>query len=508
MDARTASVTDPALSLTPTAPAAQILRRVRNSWAARHWIPVPVVLGVGLFTLNVLPVYPGFMSTDTIAQLDQAMDPAILDDWHPPVMTALWWLLMKLPFGGVGNMLVAQLFLLWASLTLLAVYVFQRSGRRRFSLIPLLIGVLPFVAGTSAAIWKDSQLAFALLGAVVLLVLVRRGIRRAALQWSAVVVAVLLLAYAGAVRYNALPAIIPLLFLFVRPDGRRSRRYAVLLAGAAVIGALVATPVIDVVRPVQATHPAASIMLDDVMHLYSARELAESDVSPVLRDQLVARATACPPDTRDVNYTWRCANSGGIPPFFATHPEELRDLYVSGIVDHPVRYAKFRLRVFADFLHDPPEDRYIARFAIRDNPYGVSLTPNLMTRGLEYYVDATNRNVGFVFMPWTWLLAALAVTVLAWRRRATFPHAGVVMALGTSGAIYVLTYVPMVIGYDYRYVYWSVVAVSAASVLLLLDWRTAGAEALQEKHQVEVLCGDGATGPAPVPPAAPAGPPR
>ena len=447
--------------------------RVERSWPARHWTPTLVVLGAALLGLNVLPLYPGFMSFDSVMQLGQALDPSTLADWHPPVMTALWWLLMALTGGSVGSMLVAQLGLLWAALTLLAVYVFRRSGRRRLSLLPLLLGLLPHVASTSAVIWKDGQLAFALLGAVVLLLFVRRGVDLAWLRWSAVAVAVLLLAYAGAVRYNALPAIIPLLFLVTWPGARRVHRG--LLAGAAVVGALVATPAIDAVRPVQETHPAASVMLDDVLHLHTLDELRAADVSPPLRDYLVTLATTCPPSTRDVNYTWRCANTtGSIPSVFLTHADELQDLYLSGIAEHPLDYAGFRLRVFGEFLHTPPDEVFVSWFTIGDNPYGLVFEPNPASRALESYVGVTTRDLGVVFMPWAWLLAALVVLGLGRRRRASAEHAGVVLALAASSVLYVVTYLPMVIGYDYRYVYWPAIAVSVAAVLLLLDRRTSG----------------------------------
>ncbi|WP_100497679.1 hypothetical protein [Geodermatophilus chilensis] len=453
----------------------RVRARVERSWPARHWTSTLVVLGAVLLVGNVLPFYPGFMSFDSVVQLGQALDPSTLADWHPPVMTASWWLLMVLTGGSVGSMLVAQLGLLWAALTLLAVYVFRRSGRRLLSLLPLLLGVLPHVASMSAVIWKDGQLAFALLGAVVLLLFVRRGVEHTWLRWTAVAVAVLLCAYAGAVRYNALPAIIPLLFLLTWPAPRPARRYRLALAGAAVVGALVATPVIDAVRPVQETHPAASVMLDDVLHLYSLDELRSADVSPPLRDYLVTLATTCPPETRDVNYTWRCANTTGtIPSVFLTHADELRDLYLSGIAEHPLDYATFRLRVFGEFLHTPPDEVFVSWFTIGANPYGLAFGPNPASRTLESYVGATTRDFGFVFMPWAWLLAAVLVLGLGWRRRESAEHAGVVVALGASSVVYVVTYLPMVIGYDYRFVYWPAVAVSVAAVLLLLDRRTAG----------------------------------
>ncbi|HEX2301372.1 MAG TPA: hypothetical protein VHH34_23205, partial [Pseudonocardiaceae bacterium] len=168
---------------------------------------------------------------------------------------------------------------------------------------------------------------------------------------------------------------------------------------------------------------------------------------------------------------------GTIPAVFLTHADKLQGLYLSGIAERPLHYAGFRLRVFGKFLHTPPEEVFVSWLTIGDNPYGLVFEPNPASRALETYVGITARNFGFVFMPWTWLLAALLVLGLGWRRRATAEHAGVALALAASSVVYVVTYLPMVIGYDYRYVYWPAVAVSVAAVLLLLDRRTAEAGA-------------------------------
>lgn len=438
--------------------------------SGRTWLGVLAALGTSLLVLNVVTFYPGFMSTDSVQQLMQARDWNLLSDWHPPVMTVLWWLLLKLSFQTVGVMLVAQLALLWGSLTLLAVYVFQESGRRGVSLLPLLLGVLPHVSGISGVIWKDNQLAFSMLAAVVLLLHVRRGIERRWLRNAAVAGALLLLAYAGAVRYNALPAIVPLLFLFTWPGATRPRRTRVVLAGAAVLAALVVTPVIDAVRPVQATYPAASIMLDDVMHLYTVDELRDADVSASLKGPLVSLARACPPAELDINYTWRCANPNlTVPSFFATDYDELRGLYLSGIVEHPLRYAQYRATVFTQFLDTPPEESFVYWHGIDANPYGLTFTPNVASEALGSYVAFSSANFGFLYKPFFWLLAALVALVVVGRRRASFRHAGVIVPVGVSSVLYIATYLPTVIGYDYRYVYWPAIGMSAVAILLLVD---------------------------------------
>ncbi|MDP5182797.1 hypothetical protein QOZ88_09105 [Blastococcus sp. BMG 814] len=438
-----------------------------RTWVAAHWTGVLVALGTALFAANVAPVYPGLMSWDSVRQLEQAVDLGRLDDWHPPVMTVLWRVLMS-SSGSVGSLLVAQLALLWGSLTLLSVYVHRRGGRRLLSLLPLGIGLLPYVVSISGVIWKDQQLAFALLGAVVLLLHLREGIRRVWLRNTTIAVTVLLLAYAGAVRYNALPALVPLLFLLTWPGA--ARRGRLLLAAGTVALSLAATPVIDAVRPVQETHPAASIMVDDVLHLYTVAELRTAAVDPPLEEYLVRMATSCPPGEFDVNYTWRCANTTGtVPAVFLTHHEQLRGLYLRGIAEHPLRYAQFRLGVFADFLDTPPEQVFVSWYGIQENALGLTFAPGPAVELLASYEAFTARNFGFLYRPFFWLLAAVAVTAVAWRRRPAGGHARVVAGIGASAAVYIVSYLPMVIGYDYRYVYWPAVGVTVAAVLLLLD---------------------------------------
>jgi hypothetical protein len=219
-------------------------------------------------------------------------------------------------------------------------------------------------------------------------------------------------------------------------------------------------------------------MLDDVLHLYSRDELRSADVGPPLRRHLVTLATTCPPSTRDVNYTWRCANTTAtVPAALRTHADELRELYLTGIAERPLRYATFRLRVFGEFLATPTDEVFVTWTTIHENPFGLRAEPNPVTRAREATVGAATEHAGTLFEPWVWLLAALGVSGVAWRRRGSASHAGVALALGLSAAAHVLAYLPVVIGYDYRFVYWPAVGVSVGAVLLLVDGRVRDGEA-------------------------------
>jgi hypothetical protein len=442
-----------------------------GAFLRRHWTGLLVIAAVALFALDVVATYPGFLTYDPIQQLGQALDTRELNDWHPPVMTVLWSLLLHFPGHPALPMLVVQLVLLWGSLVLLAAYVYRETGRRWISVLPLLLGVLPYVANISGDIWKDDQLAFAILAAVVVLLHVRRGIARTSLRWAALVSVALLLAYAGAVRYNALFAIVPLLLLTPAPTRVRAR-FRILFAAVVVGGAVAATPAISAIRPVLATHPAGSIMLDDVMHLYSSRELREADVSETLKRSLLSLRRRCPPDALLVNYTWDCPTSNDVTKFFTTQFDyaELRRLYISGIEQHPLRYLEYRTRVYGTFIDPPPGKPTTIWFSgVGTNPFGLTYHPDPLTNALHGYVIESARDVGLLYRPWFWILFGAVQWTGAFRRRQVYGHATVVMAVAASALLYVLGYLPMVIGFDYRFIYWSTIGLSVSGILLLVD---------------------------------------
>src|SRR5437667_12344011 len=72
-----------------------------------------------------------------------------------------------------------------------------------------------------------------------------------------------------------------------------------------------------------------------------------------------------------------------------------------------------------------------------------------------------------LFRAGTWLLICLAVCAFAWPRRAT-PSGAFATGVCGSGAVYVLTYVAVGVGSDFRYAYWAVLAGMAGGVVAAL----------------------------------------
>jgi hypothetical protein len=71
-----------------------------------------------------------------------------------------------------------------------------------------------------------------------------------------------------------------------------------------------------------------------------------------------------------------------------------------------------------------------------------------------------------IFRAGIWLLACLAVCVVAWRRRDT-PEGAFAFAVCGSAAVYVLTFSAVGVASDFRYGYWAVLAAFAGGSALL-----------------------------------------
>jgi hypothetical protein len=78
--------------------------------------------------------------------------------------------------------------------------------------------------------------------------------------------------------------------------------------------------------------------------------------------------------------------------------------------------------------------------------------------------------LNFLFRPWFWLIAAVALTYLGYRRGVGRKHFAPVV-LGASSILYILTYAPVAVATDYRYIYWPVIALIVGYICLVVDDR-------------------------------------
>src|SRR5690348_5473230 len=66
------------------------------------------------FALCVAVFYPGIFTPDSLAQFDQARS-GQFEDWHPPIMAALWFVFERI-HDGPEPLFLAHLLLFWVGL--------------------------------------------------------------------------------------------------------------------------------------------------------------------------------------------------------------------------------------------------------------------------------------------------------------------------------------------------------------------------------------------------------
>ncbi|MFI5806982.1 hypothetical protein [Streptomyces sp. NPDC051561] len=425
--------------------------------------------------LALTAFFPGHLTSDSVSQLEQATGVKPLADWHPPVMSLLWQALIALT-GSPGALLAVQLFAIWAALGLSAWAVWGLTGRWQGGAAVFAVGFTPQVLTFSGVMWKDVQMATALLCATALaLAAMQSPPRRPVTRWALLACGALLLAYAVLVRKNAFFAVPPVLVMLVFALWPRPRRITWVLASAALVAAIVvpSTAITLFAKPL-ATHQSAQIMLDDVLLVMPRTALREAAVSPALRDRLVKSSALCESRKQLSDTVWNCWGDG---PSMASAHRELQNLWINGVLrERPVGYLQYRAQLFSTLLFRARNHTVTGRD--RDE-VGIVIAHPRMGAMVNTYVEGVARTVPMLFQGWFWLLTG---TLLA-LRPGHGPFRRPVRLLGVSAVLYILGYLPIMPATDFRYVYWSAIAATLGAVLWLLGRHTATAPAEADHSQ-------------------------
>ena len=103
------------------------IARIKNSLSKFH--TQSALVAVSMLALLAIVFYPGYMSPDSISHLEQATGVAHLTDWHPPVMTRLWGVLIGIT-SHISSMLIFQLALIVAAMFMLSIIVYRYTRNR------------------------------------------------------------------------------------------------------------------------------------------------------------------------------------------------------------------------------------------------------------------------------------------------------------------------------------------------------------------------------------------
>ena len=424
--------------------------------STRHGWALLVALGAAV---QLAAFWPGVMVWDSIHQYSEALS-GRYHDWHPPAMAWLWRQLGGIA-PGPAPMLVLQAALYWTGLALLAGMA-AREGRARLALAIAACALLPVPFLLVGTVLKDSLMAGALLLAAGLAGWARPG-RRWPATLAAIGAAVLLLA-AATLRFNAVPACLPLAAALLPERWRRPwPRFVGVLLGAALALAA-AVPVANRLLHARASGVELSLAIYD---LGGIAHFSGADVLPPVpvADPSGAVARCWSPVSWD-SYSWwvedHCpVGFERLRPAFAADGEGWMRRWLAAVAAHPLAYARARLAHIACNLRASPCDGRLPGLSLETdpNPFGFRVAPGPLRAAVDAVAVASLATpLGW---PVCWLALALAcVVVRPWGPGPAAP-------LAWSALLYGLSYLPLSVASEVRYHFWTMTAAALAAVLTL-----------------------------------------
>jgi hypothetical protein len=388
-----------------------------------------VILACALVSFAIY--FPGRLDPDSTTQLQEALS-GRFTDWHPPIMAALWRVLINVAPGP------APLLALHLALYSLGVWAIWDAAARispSRQYLPLVAAAHPLMLVMLSAIQKDVGLTVTLIAAFGL-IFRQRALDLPVSVARSVLIAILF-AYAALVRWNGALAVAPLLLWWLAP---RWGRAAQIIAATALfsVAALPVAGLVDygLLRSSR-THVGASLQLFDIAgiaHFSGDRRLLDLHAgcyTPYFWDpldtppcgDLFRRLASTDQGARAVNRRWLAA-----------------------IADHPLAYAEHRLSYFNSstaFLVSPTARCEAApTYSKCDEPRSRQIIDDFIKKNLLYW-------------PCIWL--AIGAWLLI-RGRSSPPA----RALAWSAVLYGFGYLLIGVATDWRYHLWTTVAAAMA----------------------------------------------
>jgi len=401
-----------------------------------------VILTVALF-------WPGYMSVDSLVQLEQARY-GIRDSGHPPLLSLIWRVADKI-LPGPGGMLALQAALYWCAVAMLAPSAPWMAA-----------GLLPPLFGMAGVVWKDVWMCVSLLAAVGCL----------ASAWPKAGL-VLLLAASG-FRHNGIAAVIPLLWpaaaALARPRRRTWSCFLVLSAGFIAASHWLTHPpgVPDpkLWRLVMA-HDLAGMSLRENRDLFPPGFLARHGLT------LESLRRIYVPYQMDPTFSLQFRHVFGIEADEKQRldqslidADEMRRVWLTTVLRHPLLWAGRRMEIASRVLVWNREEAWSpVHVGIPANALGVSWRPDWRSRWLEKNLNHLARQTP-LYQVWIYCLILLAAAIL-FRRHA------LIAATAWSGLLSAAVVCAVAGSTDYRYMLWTVAAALAVCLLAAGEWRRA-----------------------------------
>ena len=423
------------------------------------------VTAVLLAGVNLAVGFPGESGADSQSQYAQVVA-WHLDDWHPPIMAWLW-SIFRLLADGDGPMFCFQVAFYWLGFGLIATAL-ARAGRSLAAWAMLGVALLPPFLALNVVLLKDVGMAVTFLAAFAGLFWYRMQDREVPPAVAAMCLVLVL--YGALVRTNAVFAVAPLFVYMIRPSWLR-RPWWLLAASIPVALALVpaaglfnhrvlrAEP-LGIIRALQSFDITGIAFYSGDLAVFGpdnsfTREEVTRCYAPSGWDSLSPWG--------DCRFFWnRLAVSRNLQRVIddldaraamSAEPNPDRpNLWVAAILRHPLAYARHRLATFSLQMLAPPD---------------LDLDSEEMAPPYGALYDVTTA-------PALWLaIGAVLLVRLAWARPLRHPAStDAALVLVLSALPYAGAYLIIGVATEYRYLFWSLIAIFAALVISLSQPRS------------------------------------
>lgn len=354
--------------------------------------------------------------------------------------------------------------LLVTAMFVLSILVYQHTRNRSWALSTYMILLLPNIVNIAGVIWKDVQMAFSLTLAVMLIwfIISSKKTLGRTVKYGIVGLTLLLILYAGMLRYNALFAVLPILFVLPRLFTKRLPVWSGL---ACVMGGLLVTIGATVVinQPSEKTYPITAVQLDDIVHVanFDGEYNGRWAMYKKIRDN-------CRNTTKDIMNSYIICTTAVQREIIKNEHQGVFNDWLSTIIKHPIKYASYRLATFSIFIFPQPERMYIFQPGIEQNHVGAAVKNEYAISGLAAYVKGgAQANIPLIFQPWLYLAVLVFIYYKSGRIREQVQRR-FTRAVALSGLIYIVAYFPMAVAVDYRYIYWSVFATILSGLFTII----------------------------------------
>jgi hypothetical protein len=368
---------------------------------------------------------------------------------------------------GPAPMLALQMGLFWAGIVALVARAL-RQGRRGLAVTLTLGALLPIPLALMGAVLKDCLMAGGLVAVTALLAWMseRRG-------WRLRIAALLLLVGAATLRFNALPACLPLM-IAVLPANWWSRRWrfaGVTLVCAAILA--LALPVANRLLRAEPSGVGLSLVIFDLAGItYHSGVDTFPDID--VQNRVAVNAKCYTPVQWD-HYAWWSPEACPIQfedvgDAFTDAQESPYRHWLGAVVAHPFAYAAHRLAHFnvnmRFLVHDEVERA--AQTESAPNDWGYHVDHNPLLDGLYWLALWTGRTpLGW---PICWMALALGTLIVA----PALPSRRIIVPVALSALLYGLGYLPASVAAELRYNLWTMLGAMIAALFAVADLREAG----------------------------------